>query len=583
MNTNLSNIKKKETTMEKNNNLNNEKKSLMKQLIKEIKKNKISNQKEFNKLKTIFARKHKCMIPKNTDLLNYVTPKERDSLKHILTMKPVRTISGVAPVAIMTKPHQCPHGKCLFCPGGLSSEFGDVPQSYTGMEPATRRAMRNNYDPFLQVMNRLEHYVIMNQNPEKVELIIMGGTFLSLNNKYINDFVMFSFKAMNDFSKLFYKNNKLNVKKFNEFFEINENRDDDGRIERIHEKLIKIKKRYISDLKSEQKKNEKSMIKCVALVIETRPDICNKKDINKMLELGCTKVELGVQSVYDKALKLSGRGHTVADSIKATQLLKDSGFKVTYHLMPGMYGVSKKEDLEGMKEVFSNPAFRPDMLKIYPCMVMKGTKLYDLYKKGKYKPLTTKQATTLISKFKENIPEYVRINRVQRDIPSNQVFKGVDKTNLRQYITKYMNDKEIKCRCIRCREIKNDEIKGKLETKIYPYEASRGEEIFISIENNDKVVGFCRIRFPYNPFKNESIDNNTLLVRELHVYGASTSLGKKGITQHKGLGKKLMSLVEKIAKENNINKIVVISGVGVRGYYRKIGYQLKENYMIKKI
>jgi len=552
-----------------------------KQLISEIKKRKIKNQKQLNKLKIEFARKYNLKpIPTNIEILNHATKSERLKLKNILTLKPIRTQSGVAPVAIMTKPHYCPHGSCLFCPGGLKSEFGDVPQSYTGTEPATRRAIRNGYDPYLQVMNRLEHYILMNQSPEKIELIIMGGTVLSLQKKYVDEFIMYAFKAMNDFSKLFYVEKKLNIKKFNDFFEINIERNDVKRIKRIHERLLKLKKK--SKLKLQQKKNETSMIKCVSLVIETRPDVCGKKEIDRLLELGCTKVELGVQSVYDNILKDSGRGHTVKDSIDATQRLKDAGFKITYHLMPGMFGVNKLKDLKGLEEIFSNKLFRPDMLKIYPCMVMKGTKLYDLYKKKKYKPLTTKQAIVLISKFKALIPDYVRINRVQRDIPSSQVFKGVDKTNLRQYIMQYMNKHNMECRCIRCREIRNSKVEGKVEYNILVYEASNGDELFISAENKDKILGFCRLRFPFKPIRKE-ITKKSALIRELHVYGVSTSLNEKGKTQHKGIGKKLLFIAEDIIQKNKRNKIVVISGIGVRGYYKKLGYRLEGPYMVKKL
>ncbi|MBW2998312.1 radical SAM protein, partial [Candidatus Woesearchaeota archaeon] len=299
--------------------------SILKTLIEEIKKKEIKNQRDLNKLKLAYARKYKINFPTNIEILNQASKEDRVKLKKILMLKPIRTMSGVAPVAIMTKPHKCPHGSCLFCPGGPKSKFGNVPQSYTGTEPATRRAIRNGYDPYLQVMNRLEHYVLINQNPEKVELIIMGGNFLSLENKYIDEFVMYAFKAMNDFAKLFYKDQKLDIEKFQKFFEINTNRDDPKRMDRIHSRLLKYKK--TSTLEKEKKKNVISMIKCIGQVIETRPDVCNKKEIDKMLELGCTKVEVGVQSVYDEALKKLGRQHTTKDGINATQRLKDAGFK----------------------------------------------------------------------------------------------------------------------------------------------------------------------------------------------------------------------------------------------------------------
>ena len=532
---------------------------------------KIKTQREFNRLKIIIAKKYGLKkILTNIEIANYATSEERKQLHSLLTIKPVRTLSGVAPIAVMTIPHKCPHGKCIYCPGGLNSEFGDVPQSYTGKEPATRRAIRNNYDPYLQVFNRLEQYVVMNKVPDKAEIIIMGGTFLSLPTKYKNKFVMYLYKAMNDFSKIFYEKNILNLEKFHAFFETRGNLNDPERIKRIHKRILSYKK--ISTLEKEKIENEKAKIRCVGLVIETRPDCCSEKHISQMLKLGCTKVELGVQTIYDDILRKIERGHTVAETIKATKLLKDSGFKVNYHIMPGL--VSKKKDIEAFKEIFKNQNFRPDMLKIYPCMVMKGTKLYYLHKQGKFNPLTTEKAASLIIEFKKIVPKYVRIMRVQRDIPTYATFAGVDKTNLRQYIEEIMKKKKIRCHCIRCREIGRCPAKGKIKFKEFHYNASDGVEFFISAEINDSLLGFCRLRFPRN---------NTALIRELHVLGEAVSIGMKGDVQHKGIGRKLMEIAEKVAKTYCKYKIVVISGIGAREYYRKLGYRKEGPYMTKLV
>ena len=571
-------------------------KDYFKEIIGLIKQKK-PNKKQLARLKTKLCKKYKLKkIPIDIDILLNADEKDIPKIKKYLLTKPTRTISGVAVVAIMTKPLKCPHvktgkGPCIMCPGGPKSSFGSVPQSYTGKEPATRRALRNKFDPYLQVMNRLEQYVVIGQVPEKIELIIMGGTFPSFPKKYQEDFVKYALKAMNDFSLLFFNKNEFDVVKFKEFFELPGDIKDKKRQKSIFKKLANIKntikkiplkkenKKII--LEDEQLRNEKSNIKCVGLTIESRPDYAKLEHGNEMLRLGATRVELGVQTIYEKVLEKIKRGHSVKDSIESTRVLKDLGFKINYHIMPGLPNVSKEKDLAALKEYFSNSKFRPDMLKIYPCMVLKGTKLYELWKKGKFRPLTTKKAVDLLIEFKKYIPAYCRVQRIQRDIPTFMTEAGVDKTNLRQYIQKLMNEKNIKCRCIRCREIGDKEIK-KIIIKKIKYKASKGIEYFISAESEDKIVGFCRLRFPSQQLRKE-ITKNSALVRELHVFGPAVGFGKKGIVQHRGVGKGLLKEAEKIAKENGKDKVIVISGVGVRNYYRKVGYKKEGVYMVKKL
>jgi elongator complex protein 3 len=529
-------------------------------------------------------------IPTDIEVLLHAGKKELSFLKKYLHTKPTRTISGVAVVAVMTKPMPCPHGKCTQCPGGVQSFFGDVPQSYTGKEPATMRAIRNHYDSYLQVFNRLEQYVVLGQSPEKVELIIMGGTFPSFPKGYQEEFVYYAFKAMNDFSKLFYGKKKkgrndaeFDILKFREFFELPGEVGSKQRVDNIQAKLAKLKKDDTKSLEAEQKKNETANIRCVGMTIETRPDYAKLEHTNEMLRQGCTRVELGVQSVHNGALQRINRGHDVNESIIATRNLKDLGFKINYHMMLGMPGVSLDRDREGLKELFSNPSFRPDMLKLYPCMVLKGTKLYDEWKKGEYTPLTTEQAARIIIEFKKSIPEYVRIMRIQRDIPTKMTEAGVDRTNLRQYVAELMQRENVKCRCIRCREIKGKELKGKVEMRINEYAASRGTEYFISLENNDNLLGFCRLRFPSQSLRKE-ITLDSALIRELHVYGSAEKIGGKGEerVQHRGFGKQLLREAEKIAKEAGKKKMIIISGIGVRDYYRKLGYKKEGHYMVKE-
>ncbi|MBU0457650.1 MAG: tRNA uridine(34) 5-carboxymethylaminomethyl modification radical SAM/GNAT enzyme Elp3 [Nanoarchaeota archaeon] len=558
--------------------------NIYQEIITEFKKGNLTDR-QLAKLKRDLALKYKLnKIPTNIEILLSLTQEEVKKYKKSLLTKPTRTISGVAPVAIMTKPFPCPHGKCIMCPGGVDSEFGDVPQSYTGKEPATMRGIRNKYDPYLQVFNRLEQYILLGHNCEKVELILMGGTFPSFPLEYQEEFVKYAFKAMNDFSELFYDDKgEFDYIKFKQFFELPvDDLGDKKRVERIQNKLLKIKKQEETTLENEHKRNETAKIRCVALCIETRSDYGLLEHGNQMLRLGCTRVELGIQSVYDDVLKKIQRGHTTKDTKESIRILKNLGFKVAGHYMPGLPGVNKDKDLEGMKLLFNDPDYKPDMLKLYPCMVTKGTKLFEEYKKGKFKPLTADQAAELIVEFKKFIPEYCRVQRVQRDIPTYQIEAGVEMTNLRQYLhEKY----DVKCRCIRCREPKGKNINWKsIKIKVNEYKASGGKEFFISAEDikNDVLVGFCRLRFPSETLR-EEITKKSALIRELHVYGTATGIGDEGLVQHKGWGKKLMKKAEDIAKSNNKDKMVVISGVGVREYYKKLGYKKEGVFMCKNL
>jgi len=522
-------------------------------------------------------REHLSKLPKNTEVL--IKNPELG-----IQSKPSRTISGVAPVAIMTLPMKCPHGTCIFCPGGPGSYFGDVPQSYTGHEPASMRALRNKFDPYLQVFNRLEQYALLNHNFEKCEVIIMSGTFLSAPHEYIEDFIKYTYKAFNDFSKMFFVNDKLQFNKFIDFFELNSDFRNEERIKKVQEKLLNIKGGC--SLEEEQLKNETAKTRVVALVIETKPDYGKQEHINEMLRLGTTRVEIGVQSLYDKVLKITNRGHTIKDTIEATRLMKDSFLKVTYHMMPGLPLSSKERDIEMFKELFSNKDYKPDSLKIYPCLVMPGTGLYGLWKLGKFDPISLEEAAEIISEAKRYIPKYCRIMRIQRDIPTKVTAAGVNRTNLRQYIKELLKEKGIKCNCIRCREPRGRNVNwDNVKILNYEYEASNGQEIFISAEDikNDILIGFVRLRIPFKPFRKE-ITENSAGIRELHVYGAATALNEEGEIQHRGLGKKLIQEAERMAKdEYGIKKLLIISGVGVKEYYYKFFGYKKDGVYVSKI
>lgn len=562
---------------------------------------------ELSKLKVILCSRFKLKkIPSDIEIMLNLSDGALKRIKSALIMKPTRTASGVAVCAVMTPPSRCPHGKCLMCPGGLESFFGNVPQSYTGYEPATKRAIRNDYDPYLQVFNRLEQYSLMGHNFGKVELIIMGGTFPAQPKAFQSQFVAYTLKALNDFSKLFFKKGVFNIQRFKQFFIFPCEKSDSNRATILKAKILALKGE--ADLLSEQKRNEESNVRCVGLTIETRPDYGFFEHGKEMLKLGCTRIELGVQTTSDLSLKAMERGHTVNDSIRSIRELKDLGFKLNFHIMPGLIGSSKKKDIEMIKELFKNSDFRPDMLKIYPCMVTKGTKLYELYKKGSYTPLSTKDACEIITSIYPEIPYYCRIMRIQRDIPTQNIVAGVDVTNLRQYIFESLK-KEGKFSSIK--EIRHREagrVKSDLPTKLFieKYSASKGTEFFISLESIDRKVlyGFCRLRLPYknlaldcvedcekksigsdtgNVYAKDVCDKKIALVRELHVYGTAINIGGIGEVQHKGYGKQLLKKAEEIAKENKVETILVISGIGVRGYYKKLGYRKYRTYMAKNL
>ncbi|MCB9358372.1 tRNA uridine(34) 5-carboxymethylaminomethyl modification radical SAM/GNAT enzyme Elp3 [Candidatus Woesearchaeota archaeon] len=559
------------------------------ELIEWIKDEKPSKEK-LAKYKNKLCKKYKRrLIPTDIEVYMHASSDDAKRIRKYVETKPTRTGSGVAIVATMMAPFKCPHGKCVFCPGGPGSEFGDVPQSYTGNEPSTMRAIRNDYDSYRIVFNRLEQYVVIGQNPDKVDQIIMGGTFCSVPKDYQKDFIYYSFKAYNDFSRLFYDKDGLNLDKFKEFFELPGSVLDDSRTEKIKKKILAEKVKDVKTLEEEHKINETAAIRCIGLTIETRPDEGTEDKSFELLNYGVTRVELGIQSVYDEVLKISGRGHTFADSIKSIAELRDFGFKLNLHIMPGLPGkdkhrISRERDIENFRQFFENEGIKPDMMKIYPCMVMPGTVLFDWYKKGLFIPLSTREAAEIIVEGFKFIPEYCRVMRVQRDIPTYVTSSGVDKTNLRQYVDEIAKKEKVIFRDIRAREIRQQSVKGTPEIIVREYRANDGKEFFISSEADDKLLGFVRLRIPPRKL-HKVIGDNGALIRELHVYGSAVEIGddKAEKVQHKGIGKKLMAAAEKIAIEEGREKIVIISGVGVREYYRKLGYEKEGPYMVKKV
>ncbi len=445
--------------------------------------------------------------------------------------KPTKTISGVAPLAVMLPPRKCRHGTCLYCPSL------NAPQSYTPESPAVLRAKRLQYNPKKQVKARLEAFKAMGHPTDKIELIIMGGTFLNYPKKFKENFIKQCYDALNN-------KTSLNLEKAKTF-------------------------------------NQTSKHRCVALCIETRPDVCNDEQINEMLKFGATRVELGVQAIDDKIYKKVNRGHSVKDVIIATKKLKQAGFKVGYHIMPGIPGSNEKKDIQMYKKIFSSPEFKPDQIKIYPCQVLKGAELEKLYFQKKFIPYTKEQTKKLLIKLLQLTPEYVRVMRIMREIPPSFLTAGIINIDLRKDIEEEIRKRKLKIKEIRFREIgfalRDKRITGKkIKIKKIFYEASDGKEIFLQAVNKDNILfGLLRLR----------LDKNAT-IRELHIYGPALKLREKGkISQHMGLGKRLLKLAEMIAAKKGYKKLRIISGIGVRQYYQKFGYSLDKEkiYMEKKL
>ena len=539
-------------------------------IINQIIEGEIKTKKDLEKAKHKACRDYKLeKFMSNSMILENATPDEKKKIVRIIQKKPTRTISGVAIVAVMCKPHKCPHGRCLYCP-----ESDIAPPSYTGEEPAALRARMFKFDPYLQVYNRLLQLESIGHPLDKVELIIMGGTFPSYFLCYQEWFVSKCLQAMNDFGVKDISVSSENFKGFN----VGDN--------------IEIPQKFVY-LKDVQSKNEKSQVRCVGMTFETRPDYCKTQDVDRMLNMGVTRVELGVQTIYNYIYKRIDRGHTVEDSIESARILRDSGIKVAMHLMPGLFADFDR-DLRIFKRVFSDERFKPDMLKIYPCLVTKGSKLHEMWEKGDYKPYTSEEAVELIAQIKKNLPKWVRTMRIQRDIPSPLIEAGVKKSNLGELVYKKLHDLDVNCKCIRCREVGHKAVHGiepdienvKLLTE--KYRAGEGDEIFLSFEDvkKDILIGFLRLRIPSEHTHRKEIDDKTALIRELHVYGSMMSIGERedGQWQHMGYGESLLNEAARIASEDyNMEKILVTSGIGARNYYRKFGYERLGPYMARKI
>src|ERR1700722_9577874 len=510
-----------------------------------------------NSLRGQMAKKHRLSNqPPLTAIIAAVPENYKKYILPKLIAKPIRTSSGIAVVAVMCKPHRCPHiaytgNICVYCPGGPDSDFEYSTQSYTGYEPTSMRAIRARYDPFEQARGRVDQIKSLGHSVDKVEYIIMGGTFMSLPQDYRDNFIAQLHNALSGYQT-----------------------------ENVDEAVAA---------------GEMSSIKCVGITIETRPDYCLDTHLSAMLRYGCTRLEIGVQSLYEDVARDTNPGTTVAAVAETFKLAKDAGFKVVSHMMPDLPNVGMERDLDQFREYFENPAFRTDGLKIYPTLVIRGTGLYELWRTGRYKNYTPNALIDLVARILALVPPWTRIYRVQRDIPMPLVTSGVENGNLRELALARMKDFGTTCRDVRTREVGINEVKNKIrpsqvELIRRDYTANGGWETFLAYEDPKQdiliallLLGKCSATHTFRP---ELRGQQTSLVRELHVYGSAVPVHARDPRkfQHQGFGTLLMEEAERIAREEHgSRKIAVISGVGVRSYYARLGYKLDGPYMSKTL
>ena len=508
-------------------------------------------------------------------------------LYEILKMKETRTISGVTPVTVLTKPFPCP-GKCIFCPNDVR-----MPKSYLSDEPGAQRAISNKFDPYLQTFNRLLAFKNTGHPTDKIELIILGGTWSSYPDTYQIWFVKRCFDALNNFEK-YEGSEMLKEDDLNLPFEEDKLEEIDGStLEKSYNQIISNAIKNTQNLLNENatweelseahKINVTCKTKCVGLVIETRPDEITDDEVIKIRKLGATKIQLGIQSLNDEVLKLNKRGHDVAKTAEAFDLIRRAGFKIHGHYMPNLYGSTPEIDKKDYEKMFNDVNFKPDELKIYPCSLIKTAELMKIYNQGLWAPYSQEELGDVLSDLILKTPRYCRLTRIIRDIPSDDIVVGNKFTNFRQIAENLIKKSGKKVFEIRSREIKNKKFENQeIFLKESVYETKSSTEYFIEYVNNeDEIFGFIRLSLPkISSFINELKDSS--IIREVHVYGQSTEVGKKDPknSQHQGLGKKLIQRAKEISKEKGFNRVAVISAIGTRDYYSKQGFELKELYQI---
>nr|BAL54655.1 histone acetyltransferase [uncultured Chloroflexota bacterium] len=481
--------------------------------------------------------------------------REDAELLERIRMKPVRTLSGVTTVTVLTKPYPCP-GKCIFCPTDVR-----MPKSYLPDEPGAMRGLEHGFDPYAQVRARLEALQMTGHPTDKVELLILGGTWSAYRRDYQAWFIRRCFEALNREGPP------------------DEPDPTEGRPPQPID---------LEALRSVQQKNESAPHRNVGLVIETRPDEITPAEIRWLRTLGVTKVQLGAQSLDDRILALNQRGHDAATTRRAVSLLRHAGFKIVLHWMPNLLGATPESDRQDFARLWEG--FCPDELKLYPTQLLENTELYQFWQRGEYQPYTTEELVDLLAEVKATIPPYCRVNRVIRDIPSTHVVAGNRRTSLRQDVLREMERRGTRCRCIRCREVRGESVNpNELEFQDVSYAADGAEEHFLSfVTPEDRLAGFLRLSFPEGDTAAElgiADLEGAALIREVHVYGQSLPLGRtgNGAAQHIGLGTRLLQEAETLARARGYRRLAVIAAVGTRPYYLARGFERGELYLIKHL
>jgi elongator complex protein 3 len=493
-------------------------------------------------------------LPKYSEILRFFPNDSK--YKRLLRVKPIKTQSGIAVVTVMPMPYDCPHGKCVYCPGGI--EY-NTPLSYIGTEPATKVAQRFDYDAYKQVRTKILQLIGRGHEVGKAELVIVGGTFPFYPLEYQIEFAKKCYDALNSF-----EDDYGNINILENIAHITHSNDKKNenikQVDGVHQATFPSKKRMFEALEISKKKNETASIRCVGLTIETKPDYCKHVHVDLMLKLGTTRIELGVQALNEQVYKSVNRGHNLKDVYEAFFIARNCGYKIGAHLMPGLPGSSIEQDISDAKKLFEDHRLRPDMLKIYPTLVVTNTGLYELYKKKKYKSYSTEDLVNLLVEIKKIIPPWVRIMRIQREVEPADVIDGPKMGNIRQLVLNKLEKEGIKCKCIRCREIglinQNIEFSDKdIELTRLEYKASGGKEVFLSFEikNKNLLFGFLRLRlmssplrpelqndiasgsasvnaerktFEYNDKKKDETVITSAIVRELHIYGQVAKIEK---------------------------------------------------------
>jgi elongator complex protein 3 len=529
-----------------------------------------------------------------------------------LRRKPVRTSSGVTPVTVLTKPFPCP-GECIFCPNDVR-----MPKSYLSDEPGAQRAEQNSFDPYLQTYTRLLSYHNTGHPTDKIEIIILGGTWSFYPESYQIWFVQRIFDALHDFGKginrmaeveaalrdasqLHPERNIVNVilngarldQTYNQVVQ-SVYRDEMRRSREIAQAVEqgKLPRSPIDEfatwdeLDSAHRENETAACRSVGLVVETRPDYISEEEVLRVRRLGCTKVQIGFQSLNDLVLKLNKRGHTVDATRRAVKLLRQAGFKIHAHWMPNLYGSTPEIDIADYRQMFDDPDFRPDELKIYPCSLIESAELIQHYQDGSWRPYTHDELLHVLAECFRETPEYCRLTRVIRDIPSTDIVVGNQMTNFRQVVEQELQRRgersgDIRAREIRFHQVTNDD----LRLDELRYATSCSHEVFLQYITPERfIAGFLRLSLPAEPSITEEL-TDAAIIREVHVYGQSLEIGEAspGRAQHSGLGKQLIERAIEIAREHGYRRLAVISAIGTREYYRKRGFEDGSLYQFREL